>query len=352
MSFLEALNEFLAGKNPGRVIFDVVSQLLDEFIFYKKSNNRNISDIRFDELRTITYERLIKDGFKSVAKFAVDEESAKNSIRYLISQYYNSQYIKANPKIEQLNKDVKYLLNQFSEFFPQIGSRKLTEHKIITITSENKDIELLKDYEFAKNEPRKTRLKKVAFTIFEILSYKKSLSYSDLINNLKEKLNMDEFLWVELTPEAVLGSEQERSVESVNHDKNSKEPENFEGDINFIDKLENQDFEDSIINCGENEIDRGINLFLKLCTERQRIVFGIYILLKNATDQKKKGYYKNQFAELSNLLDIKRQTLYNERNKSIDNLAFVFRKLDLTEKEKQLFMRKLISGFEDYFKGS
>lgn len=346
MNFLEALREFLSGKNPDRVLFEVVNQLLDEFISYKTLINKNISDIRFDELRNITYERLIKEGFKSVEKYAVDEENAKTSIRYLISQYFSSQYINANPKIEKLNDDVKYLLNQFSQLFPQVGSRKLTEHKFITISSDIKEIEILRDYDFAKNEPRKTRLKEIFFIMVEILNQKKSLSYSELINNLKVELNIDDLSWVEFKSETEFSADQESDNES------NQELENYVVNVKFNDRVENPEIEDSNIICATDEIDWGIDLFLKLCTERQRIVFGVYILLKYDSDQEKKEFYYSNLTELSNVLNIKKQTLYNEKNKSIDNLAFVFKKLELNEKEKQLFMKKLISGFENYFKGS
>lgn len=350
MNFLEALKKFISkGNDPDKIIFYVVYQLLDEFISFKKYKNPYIPDIRFDELITITYEKLIKEGFKSVAINSTDDDDAKKRIRYLIYQYYNTQYSDANPRIEQLNKDVKYLLNQFSSFFPQVGKATRTEHKIITISSDFNDISDFNNYKFAKNEPKKTRFKNVFFAMYEILHEKKSSSYFELVNHLKSKLDIAEQI---ITPQKTENNFEEVETDEIIPD-DIDVLLSFKDDKNEIvsSQLENGNFEDSNTICETYEIDQAINHFLHLCTERQKIIFGRYILTKNGkvNDRNNSKYSNDKFKELTKILGIGRQTLYNENSKAIENLSFVMKKYELNENEKTILIKTLVSEFKKYF---
>ncbi len=351
MNFQESLNDFFKGNNPNRIIFDVVNQLLDEFIFFKKFKNPFISEIRFDELRTITYDKMIKEGFKSVAKNAIDDDDAKKRIRYLISQYYDSQYSDANPEIKRLNKDVKYHLNQFQNYFPQVGKSQRTEHKLITISSDFNDVNIFNDYGFAKNEPKKTRLKNVFFAIYEILNEKKSLSYSELINYLKSKLDIVEQVISSPKPENDTSKDEDINDEPIGEDEYIDIDLNIGANKNNNAQMENKIFEDSSTICETSEIDLAISQFLNLCTERQKIIFGIYILKENnaINDKTNPNNYKDKFKELEIILGIGRQTLYNENNKAIENLYFVMKKLELNENQKRILIGKLLNEYAKYF---
>ena len=135
MSFLEALNEFTSNQEmqPNIIIFDVINNLLKEFITFKKMKNNNIPSIRFEELEDITYENLFKYGLKSVHLNSIDDNDAKSRISQLISQYYNKQYLEKNPHVQQLNDDVKEILHKLPTVFNLIGKSKLIHHKSINI---------------------------------------------------------------------------------------------------------------------------------------------------------------------------------------------------------------------------
>lgn len=381
MSFLEALKEFIANGISSSdeakiIIFSVVNRLLDDFISIKKFKNRRIPENRFEELKNITIDTLLKEGFKSIYKNAEDEEDAYERLEYLISQYYSGQYLLKNPHIQRLNDDVKELLCQFANYFPQVGGAKYIHHKIITITDDF-EIEKFENYSFSQNEPRKSRLKKVFFAIFTVLNIKKSITYSDLIDELKLILGLHDNDEIPFPFENKKDLENKTDYNYIKHkvgnDIVSSEDSNFvpeDGDEKLDKKAgfekeiillplisENEEIEDS------NIIEQAINEFLSLCKERQLIIFGIFLLKEeaflneeSAPDDEHKTKYKNiktslndKFKNLTKLLDICQATLYNEKDEALKNLGHVYEILELNDQEKQFVIKQLINVFEDKF---
>jgi hypothetical protein len=393
LSFLEALKIFISNikeidserivlpagsPGPDKIIFDTVNQLLAVFKSFKKSKNPNIPDIRFELLGGITYEKLIKEGFKSVCINSKDDEDAKERVSYLIRQYYDRQYLLANPKVQQLNDDVKEILKQFAVCFPQAGKAKYTHHKIITLSGVL-DLESFKDYSFSKNEPKKSRLKEVFFTIHQVLQSQpdKSISYSDLINELKSKLGIfdneevpfpdenksgqdekidNDYVVDEFKKDNFTGTEDNDEF-SKNNEENLDEKNATEKGFNLLPiNSENLEFGDSII------LVNAFNQFINLCTERQRIIFGFYLLKEDvaliediASEIKDKEKYKElknslneNFKKLTKSFRISSATLYLEKDTALENLKFVFKKFEMDESEKQTLIRNIISYFEDY----
>jgi hypothetical protein len=365
LSFLDALKEFItkgssSGDQAKIVIFNSVNQLLNEFISVRINKNSLISDIRFDELRNITIEKLIKEGFKSVCKNAKDDEDAKKRISHLIDQYYDKQYLTKNLHIQQLNDDVKEILNQFSNLFPQIGKSKFTHRKIITLSDDVK-IESFKDYPFSKNEPKKSRLKDVFFTIYEVLDIKKSIAYSDLITALKSKLGLFDNEEIAI-PDSIQSRDGYGNNDELFNGLNDGDIPGIEFEItddnlelrtgsiledpNLISSgLEIFEFDDS------NIIVITFKEFLNLCTEKQRIIFGVYLLKENAAINEESSVkeYKEYFKKLVSIFNISPQTLYYENNKAADNLDFVIKRNGLDHNQKQTLIRMLIDEFKKYF---
>lgn len=393
MSFLEALKIFIsnieeldseriilpdASPNPGKIIFDTVNQLLAVFKSFKKSKNPHIPDIRFEKLGDYAYEMLLKEGFKSVCINSKDDEDANERVLYLIRQYYDRQYLQANPKIQQLNDDVKEILKQYSAYFPQVGKAKHTHHKIITL-SDDLDFESLKRYTFSKNEPKKSRLKNVFFTIHQVLQSQsdKSISYSHLINELKSKLGIFDNEEVPFPDENKSGQDEKIDNDyavdefkknnftgTEDNDEFSKNDEENLDEKNAIEKefkllpiySENLEFGDS------NILVNAFDQFINLCTERQRIIFGFYLLKEDAalneditSEIEDKEKYKklkislnDNFKNITKLFKISSGTLYYEKDKALENLKFVFSQHEMNESQKQTLIRNLISYFEDY----
>lgn len=391
MSFLEALKIFISNikeidserivlpagsPGPDKIIFDTVNQLLAVFKSFKKSKNPNIPDIRFELLGGITYEKLIKEGFKSVCINSKDDEDAKERVSYLIRQYYDRQYLLANPKVQQLNDDVKEILKQFADYFPQVGKAKYTHHKIITLSGVL-DLESFKDYSFSKNEPKKSRLKEVFFTIHQVLQSQpdKSISYSDLFNELKSKLGILDNEEVsfpiqkgddhkEKEDDGNVSEDLEKDFYEVedsdelsgNNDENIYGENDAGRDLDLLPvKLENLEFGDS------NILVNAFDQFINLCTERQRIIFGFYLLKEDAalnediaSEKKDKEKYKKlknslneNFKKLTKSFRISSATLYLEKDTALENLKFVFKKFKMNESEKQTLIRNIISYFEE-----
>lgn len=367
MSFLDALNNFINGNNPDVIIFEVVNQLLDNFKFFVKKKNPNVPDTRFELLVDLTYEKLFKEGFKSVLVNSKDDEDAKERIRYLIAQYYDSQYLSANPKIQQLNDDVKEILSQYASVFPQVGKAKFTHHKVITL-ADDFQIESFENHSFSKNEPKKSRLNKVFFTIYHILRNQNdnSIFYSDLINELKSKLNIVENEEIPFFQEEkdehkdpdinVVIAEVDDDPDSdfspfINDDRSERPEQNFSPS-----GLENFEFKDS------NILVVALNKFVNLCTERQRFIFGLYLLKENAalnessaSETEEINKYKelkdslsNKFKELKNYFEISPATLYNEKDSAIEKLKTIFAIYKLDESQKRNLISNLIDNFEDY----
>jgi hypothetical protein len=346
------------GNEPDRIIFDVVYQLLEEFITFTKFKKSSIPELRFDELKTITIEELLKYGFKFVIMSSTDDDNAKDVIRYLISQYYDKQYLKANPKIQRLNDDVKELLKQFSAFFFQSGDTPMIHHKTITI-ADNFNIELFNDYSFSKNEPRKTRLKKIFFAMYNILSEKKSLSYSELINYLRQELGILENIGIAMESE----NDEIAGVPEDIEDSNSNDLEEV--------SMENEESTNSYIIVGNGDIETGIediekiniaiDYFLRITTKRQTIIFGHYLLKENARINEELASVsadKENFKSLKELLNVKfnslkgsfnvcNGTLYNENSKASENLKYVIKKYELDNNLQKALMQELINHFED-----
>ena len=427
MSFLEALKIFLSNiqvidseriilpdgsPSPDKIIFHTVNQLLENFKLFKKIKNPNFPDIRFENLGDYTYEKLLKEGFKSVCLNAKDDKDAKERISYLISQYYDQQYLHANPKIQQLNDDVKEILKQYADYFPQVGSAKLTHHKIITLPDDF-DIESFKDYTFSKNEPRKSRLKNLFFTIHEVLQTQqgKSLPYSgliaelktrlgifdyeeihfpeekdkdettnddniievlrrDYITNINDKLSLDEnnnnpdeeindsFVEEELVEDDVSVAEDSDEL-SKNYDENMYGDNVADNELNLLAiKSENLEIEDSV------KLVNALNRFINLCTVRQRFIFGFYLLKEDAVlnediaseieDKENykelKNFFNEKFKGLTKSFKISMATLYYEKDRALEKLELVFHQHDLDKQQKQAIVKNLISYFEDYLR--
>jgi|GEM_PF-4908507 len=190
-SLLNSVRKYLDENVYEPELYNAILDIIKCFAFYlMKKNSRIILDVNnwqaiFEE------EKLDKGGgFKSIVKNCEDDAQVNGYLFFLFRQFYYEEVKEKNPEIEKLNRDCKEVLDEFPSVF-RSDNQLYTYKKTYELNTKIKKEKYI-DFRFAKTKPKNDRLKEIFFNVVEIIEERGKSHYSDLFQELKNRMNMVE----------------------------------------------------------------------------------------------------------------------------------------------------------------
>jgi len=324
-TLLNEIKQFVNTKELTSVnIYNAVENVCEKFKDDKYEYNLLLLDEATD---TFLVDKLIDDdGFKYIANKCENDQEVFKTMYFLLNQHYFSLINDKNPHINKLKKDIDYIFTQLPSLFITETSNK-PFYKNRFIKSGKFDIKHIENFQFSKYEKINNRFKQICLIIWEHLSTNVYTNYSEILQNVKNKLGISENVDCDLY-------EDEGNFDNI-------DLENEKINNSILNELENFNYKDEhdFKESNEKITEEIAEEFLKLLTGRQ-IQILIFIIKEKIKNNNISIF--QIYKSFTDKFTIGKQTFYNELTVIQNKSNLIFDKYCLDDNDKLSFLRYLI----------